>query len=246
MQCNDCGDFDYTLVPPVYWNLVTDTYPVICCKCGECPTVPSARPVLQQGPLPPRPQSFSWILDCIRYAIHHHNRAIWINVQTLAYLKQCGINNKTAEHIDNIMIKEVSAQDVFVPDEEILDRVSLLPSWSQNFPLHDYLDTPMHLLKGIIDDSMNNAAIWATLYMKNKRILEALNVRLEGMDNLQLTWLHVLPLDTNLTTGGWQSENLIDYLGVQMFNYLVCEREDSVKLRCKLPGTAPQIRGSNI
>jgi hypothetical protein len=132
-QCNDCGDFDYTMVPPISWNLATDTYPVICCECGECPTVPSGRPVPQQGPLPPRPQSLSWILDCIRYAIQHRNRAIWSNVQTLAYLKQCGINDKTAEHIDNIMIKEVSAQDVFVPDEEILDRVSL-PSWSQNFP----------------------------------------------------------------------------------------------------------------
>ena len=52
-RCYDCGDFDYTMVPPMSWNLVSDTYPVACCQCRRCPTVPSGRLVPQQGPLPP-------------------------------------------------------------------------------------------------------------------------------------------------------------------------------------------------
>ena len=94
--CVVCGDFDYTKVPKLSHNLVTEQYPVVCCACGHCPPVPLDRPVPQAGPLLPRPQSFSWIIDCTRYAIHHRNRDVWTYVQTVCYLKECGLNDKTA------------------------------------------------------------------------------------------------------------------------------------------------------
>ena len=147
----------------------------------------------------------------------------------MCYLKECGLNDKTAQHIEYVLVNYVRAQNVFVPDEEILDIVSL-PSWTRSFPLHDYIDAPMHLLKGIVSDSMDDSSTWAKLYKCNKKILEVLNVRLEGISKLQLTWLRVLPFRANLTPGGWQSENYIDFSGVQMFNYVVSACDDSVKL----------------
>ena len=229
-RCYDCGDFEYKNVPELSWNPVDDKYPTECCLCGLCPPVPSDRPVPQEGPLAPHPQTFTWILDCIRYAIHHRIREVWTKDQTLCFLKECGLNKNTGVHIENILVNDVRAQNVYVPDEEILDIVSL-PSWTRNFPLHDYIDAPMHLLKGIVMDSMDDSSTWAKLYNCNNRILKVLNGRLEGISQLQLSWLRVLPFGASLTPGGWQSENYIDYSGVQMFNYVVSAHDDSVKLR---------------
>jgi hypothetical protein len=105
-------------------------------------------------------------------------------------LKECGLNDKTSLHIEHVLDSYVRVHDVFVPDEEILDIVSL-PSWTRNFPLHDYIDAPMHLLKGIISDSMDDSSRWAKLYKLNKKILVILNWRLDRISRLQLTWLRV-------------------------------------------------------
>ena len=154
---------------------------------------------------------FDWLVAAIRVALHHRLHGIWNKGNTQKYLHYCGLN----EEFCKILESTVSSKQDYATEED-LQREVIPPAYIRSIRLCHYTDAGMHLLKGIADSVIGYVASWFKLLRKNVGYCRKASIMLRSTNNLQLSWLCTIPFGgkENATTGGWVSENYIDYIRV--------------------------------
>jgi hypothetical protein len=222
-DCSECGDYDFNKIPMIYWNVLPDHYPKRACTCQNCPPTPRGRPVPSGGTYPPAVSiDFEWMKAGILFTIHHRMKSLWTSVESETYLKLCGSNAKTHQTIE-MFLARVQFTGVPMIDQTVLHQ-TLPPAMKRKVPFDWYVDATMHLLKGLGENGVESVANWAKKFRTHAPVCRLANVWLTSMYSLQLSWLRILPFGGKNTdsTGGWVSENFIDFTGVASFVYRYC------------------------
>ena len=229
VHCEDCADFQFDKVPLHMWNVFPDDYPTKVCECGNCPPMPAGRSVPSTGYPCARETDFDWMKCGILFTIHHRIRSLWSSKESAEYLKLCGSNTKIHSSIETMRTAMIESNQPVGPNTD--SRVflhTLPPALKRNVPVDWYVDATMHLLKGLGEDSMDLMADWTKKYSKHTPVCRLANTWFNSIYALQLSWLRVLPFGGKQgnTTGGWVSENYLDFTGIAPFIYRHCLEQE--------------------
>jgi hypothetical protein len=138
--CPHCGDWDYFQVPPSFWGVLLNNYPIKACPCGNCPTSPSGRPVPPTGYLVPVKLTFPWLITGLLFTIHNRMGGYWNKGETETYLKQCGLNSKIHGKLE-VFTSQTDISNIRPGDIFILQQI-MPASLKRNIPIEHYIDAP--------------------------------------------------------------------------------------------------------
>ena len=107
--------------------------------------------------------------------------------------------------------------DSFVDSINYLRKVSpekfemwpIPPLWRRGVDLDQHIDVPMHLLfLGVVKTCIRTVQSWCTLRGKSNELTGHLNLLLDPIQQLSLSWMPVIPYSGG-KLGGWISENYV-------------------------------------
>ena len=214
VECLDCADFDFERVPNKYFVTLPKAYPLKRCHCGSCPTFPQGRDIPNGlSFVVPQKMDFDWVRQVVRCTIHHRRAGVWNVTEGKSYVYLSGLNKKMSELIETTLQQH---QDL--AENEIVD--ALLPAaYVRNIPLDHYTDAGMHLLKGLAENVLELVSDWLKKLKLNRSFCKHCSELNRSLNLLHLSWLRVLPFGgkDEETTGGWVSENHLDFIRVLPF-----------------------------
>lgn len=153
---------------------------------------------------------------------------VWTVEQALAFMEVGGLNEKCrSEVIDratNCLLEitiegqseiEPEVHQILLRDKrshpELYKCWQLPSSWCRGVEITQHIDAIMHLLfLGVIKTTMKRVNYWAKVRGKHDAMVSSSKLILEGVQDLRLQWVNVLPYRQGCFSG-WVSEN---YLGM--------------------------------
>ena len=139
---------------------------------------------------------------------------IWEPNAGLAYLRQQGMNEKTARiavtHSTNMLSlrKSEEKKDNSLADEHAhaimlrrledepsaFERMPLKPSWVKPLSIEGHIEAPMHLLcEGVCESTVKLIQEWTKSKGIQPEFLELVGEKLDGIRDLRLTWCKAEP-----------------------------------------------------
>ena len=175
-----------------------------------------------------------------------HNKVIsrsWSTEQASAYMEVCGLNEKcrleVIDRANNCILadlieenKEVEPEiyEVLIRDKqrnpELYKCWPFPPSWCSGLEMSQHIDAIMHLVfLGVIKTTMKRFNYWTKVRGKHNAMVSFAKLILEGVQELRLQWITVLPYRQGCFSG-WVSENFLGMARIlpwfysNMFNLL--------------------------
>ena len=208
-RCSSCCDFDMDNSCVMNRALLPSNYPSSQHK--DSPLPPKGREVLNTTFLLPVKLSFKWLIQGCEYCFHNFYHKCWSKQEAVVYMKT--LNVQESFYKEHIIGKAEKLWSMNINQGNLSGCIKYPSSWNTGIELHQYLDTPMHLLfQGICNSILEMAHSYFTQYKVRTKFLDKSAPLMKKLKTMNCQFCRIETFyGTNKLTAGWIAEHHLGF-----------------------------------